>query len=399
MGCSQMGENLHKDRLSTENNRDIDRLQTGFSTEIFCEFFPRCPGCKCQKDVQNPPVIQRVKQFFPALEMAQARKITSWRSKVKLAVRGSAKDPKIGLFEKKSHSIVDIPTCPLHYPLMNQAISYIKLMMSFCGVEPYQEESSLGRLRYLQMFFCEEKSTIQLALVFNGTSLLQNEHLFIEELKKKSFWHSIWINFQPGSTNTILGKSWELVFGQEDFFVRIKGISFCFHPSSFAQAHIAVFEDMIGFVEELIDEGASVLELYAGVGCMGLCLAGKASHVTLIESSPYSSACFEKTTSKMESAILGKCLFLQASVEEGELSWDKDVILVDPPRKGLSHKCKEKIFSSKAKNLIYVSCGVESFIRDSLEFLEKKWVLHRIKGFLLFPGADHIELVASFKRR
>ena len=73
------------------------------------------------------------------------------------------------------------------------------------------------------------------------------------------------------------------------------------------------------------------------------------------------------------------------------------MIIVDPPRKGLSKECKSKIFNSNATQLIYVSCGYDSFIRDAKEILEKGWILDHAKGFLLFPGTNHVEIIAHFK--
>lgn len=397
-------ENLKGEKILTKDKVFMNRLRTDFPTEISCDFFPKCPGCKKQKDVCNPPIWKIIQDFFISKGFLTPQKlisgeIISWRSKVKLAVRGTVDCPKIGLFEEKSHRIVDITSCPLHYPVMDEAGLLIRQEMKNHRVIPYQEESSTGRLRYLQMVVNRSDLRIQLTLVVNGNHLLENEIAFLGEIQKNPIFHSIWVNFLPGSTNTVIGKDWQLVFGEEDFWQEIRGISFCFHPSCFSQAHVFVFEQMIFFIETLLNEGVCILELYAGVGCIGLLLARKAANVVLVESSPKARACFEKTLSKLEKRLFDKCTFISASVEEGNFSWSADVILVDPPRKGLSRKCKEKIFFSSAKQVIYISCGPESFMRDCEEFLAEGWILHQTQSFLLFPGSDHVEIIASFKKQ
>ena len=368
--------------------------------DISCPLFSVCSGCKYQKEVRNPPVWEEIIRFFkeidPFLDIELfSKEILEYRSKIKLAVRGSVKEPKIGLFKEGSHEVVDLRSCPLHFSQMNKAIEDIRFQMERFEIEPYEEEGHLGRLRYLQMLINQKTLKIQLTLVWNGSFLKENELAFVNQLYKLDFYHSIWANFVAEKTNSILGENWKLLEGDEDFYQEIKGISFHFHPSCFSQVHIAVFEEMIAFVDCLMLDGKTLLELYSGVGCMGVSLAEKAKEVTLIESSPFAKSSFEKTMQKLPISIQKKCHFLSGFAEE--MSWnDSDVILVDPPRKGLSKKCKERIFQSKAEKIIYVSCGFESFQRDAKELLDKGWKIESAKGFLLFPGTNHVELIAGF---
>ncbi len=365
-----------------------------------CSIFPRCPGCKFQKNIIDPPVIHRATSFFGRDIPLISREITGWRSKAKLAVRGSSLHPQIGLFEENSHTVVEMKECPLHYPVMNEALDLIYKKMIHHGIEPYREDNNTGRLRYLQMVVDRKTLKLQLSLVFNAKSLTEQETLFVKQLYKEGgFWHSIWGNFQFGCTNTILSSRWELFCGEEDFWQEIKGISFNFHPSSFSQAHLSVFEEMLNVIELYIPSRSNLLELYAGVGCISLSAGLKASKLLLVESSPLSKACFLKTLSSLPKEVSQKCEFLLASVEETVFPSDVDTIIVDPPRKGLSQRCKEKIFTSNAKQLIYVSCGPDSLFRDCKEIVERGWFVDDVKGFLFFPGLDHVELLVNFKKQ
>lgn len=369
-----------------------------------CKLFPVCSGCKCLTSVRNPLIWSKLLSFFhkinPSISLELVTKeITLWRSRVKLAVRGSKKKLQIGLFKEGSHLVVDMQECPLHNPFLDQALSFLRQSILFYEIEPYQEKTLSGRLRYIQMVVNVESKKIQLTLVWNGESLQEKEKVFIEHLMKKDIWHSVWANYLQKETNAIFGKKWDLLAGKEAFEQKVRGIFYTLHPSCFFQAHISLFEEMLAYIEKLVPSQKNVLELYAGVGVIGLQVAQKSSHVTFIESSPRSRWSFEKTLSKLPSFFLEKCSFLSSSVEEGPEDWmGFSVILVDPPRKGLSKKCKERIFSSGASSLVYISCGPDSFMRDCLEFLEKGWALQEAKGFLLFPGSDHVEMVALFQR-
>ncbi|MBS0628490.1 MAG: methyltransferase [Verrucomicrobia bacterium] len=239
-----------------------------------------------------------------------------------------------------------------------------------------------------------------MSLVFNGNELSQRELDFIEDIySKSSIWHSVWVNFLPGATNTIFGSEWNLLYGEEDFWQELLGIEFCFHPSCFSQAHLSMFEEMLHYVAFLVPNQSRVLELYAGVGCIGLYLAQKSSKTVFVESSPKAGECFKKTLSKLPFDVSSKCSFFSSPVEDIDFSKQEiDVLIVDPPRKGLSKKCKEKIETLPFRELIYISCGPSSFMRDCEEFLKKGWILDQAKGFLLFPGTDHAEIIAKFVR-
>ncbi len=382
----------------------INRLQTEFPTkDITCSLFPKCSGCKLQKNVRLPPVWKEITIFFESKNIIAelvSKEITEYRSKVKLAIRGSITVPQIGLFMEGTHEIMDMPFCPLHYPIMDKASALIKEKMMQHEIAPYEESESRGCLRYIQMVVDRKTNKLQLSLVINGENLSEKEFKFIHDIYESgSFWHSIWVNFLPGSTNTILGNNWKLLHGEEEFWQELLGIDFYFHPSCFSQAHLSVFEEMLQYITFLVPEASNVLELYAGVGCIGFYLAQKASKVVLVESSPQAQECFKKTASKLVSQISGKCSFFSSSVEEMVFPTEKiDVLVVDPPRKGLSRKCKEKINLLQPTQLIYVSCGPISFIRDCKELLENGWILNKARGFLLFPGTDHAEIIASFTR-
>lgn len=381
----------------------LNRLRTEFSTQdISCSLFSKCSGCKLQKNVRTPPIWDKLVDFFfkkgVSVEFV-SKEIVEYRSKIKLAVRGSSRDPQIGLFMEGTHKVIDIPFCPLHYPVMNEACALIKKKIIQHGIVPYEEETVSGFLRYIQIFTNVKTNKLQLSLMLNSFCLSENESKFIDDIyKSDDFWHSIWVSFLPGATNTILGNNWKLLHGEEEFWQEILGIKFYFHPSCFSQVHISIFEEMLQYIAFLVPEAGSVLELYAGVGCIGVYLAQKSSKVVLVESCSKSERCFKKTASELSEEISKKCTFYSSSVEDMVFPTEKiDVLIVDPPRKGLSKKCKEKIYILQPTQLIYVSCGPDSFIRDCEELLQNGWILNQARGFLLFPGTDHAEIVASFR--
>lgn len=385
------------------NNHSINKLSTTFPTDSFsCDLFPSCSGCDRINKIRFPPISLHLQEFFTTKGIdfpILSHNITNWRSRAKLAVRGEVGCPKIGLFEAGTHTVVDMPFCPHHYPVMNQTVALIRKMMIEFDIVPYKEKDHVGRLSYIQMVANREDHKIQLTLVWKGESLSEKEKEFTRALYEESdFFHSVWNNFHPLRSNTILGKKWELAFGEEIFLQKIGGISFAIHPSCFFQAHLEMFEEALDYLFSSIPDHTSILELYAGVGCISTYLSSKAEKVYMIESSDFAKKCFKKTVSLLPREESEKFHFIHSTVEDSDLTLFKKakVLIVDPPRKGLSALCKRKIEGVECRHLFYISCGPSSFMRDCGDLIEMGWKIKKAKGFLFFPGTDHVEVVAEF---
>ena len=121
---------------------------------ILCPHFNQCSGCSHDMDIENIPVFQEARQFFIdrgninlSLTTGEAK---HWRSRAKLSVKGTTTTPLIGLYAKGSHNIVDIPNCQVHNPLINKAVLILKEWIKTNEIEPYNEETKQGVVRYVQ---------------------------------------------------------------------------------------------------------------------------------------------------------------------------------------------------------------------------------------------------------
>ena len=352
---------------------------------ISCDYFPTCPGCQFQENVTQPPVaLEMQAQFsFPIFH----KEIIHWRTRAKLAVRG---DSQIGLFKRGTHDVVDIPTCPLHHPAIYHAIPLLKKALKECSIPSYNEQTKEGLLRYVQFVVERDTNLVQLTLVVKENKNLQP---LIHNLSKQKIWHSIWTNVQPLPINRIFGDEWRRSFGNEDLYETLGGQRICFHPACFGQAHLSLFEDLLASIQKKILPNKRVVEFYAGVGVIGLSVAPLSNSVLCIEMNPFAQESFEKSSPPNNAA------FKVAPTENAlGLLEDADVVIVDPPRKGLEKTFIEALNASHAKQLIYVSCGPYSFKRDQAILVEAGWEMTNLEGYLLFPRTDHVELLGVFKR-
>src|SRR5690606_19506453 len=97
-------------------------------------------------------------------------------------------------------------------------------------------------------------------------------------------WHSIWINHHPARSNRILGDAWHLFSGEPFLWQTINQTPIAFHPGAFSQAHLPLFEKMVQKIATWVRLSDRILELYAGVGAIGLTLP--TTQITLVENNP-----------------------------------------------------------------------------------------------------------------
>lgn len=363
---------------------------------IHCPHFNVCSGCSLDEQALNPPVYQKASGFFESVGLKNVplvhEKLTHWRLKAKLAVRGTSQDPVIGLFKEGTHEVIDIPECKVHHPLINEAVLIIKKFIKKVGIEPYNELLRQGALRYLQLAVNRQSQTVQLSLIVNSMdgalnliNCLQNE--------KPELWHSFWINLNKGQTNRILGDEWIFVSGSKDFEEKILDQKIYFSPAGFSQANLDLFEQIVKEIVDEVKSGAKIVEYYAGVGTIGLAVAQKASSLLAVEYTEEAKEMFNKACPEKATYFVGPVKDYTHFID------DADIVIVDPPRKGLDpHLIRALKKDSSVNTLIYVSCGFESFERDTKELLSARWTLRKAKTYLLFAGSDHIETLAFFYR-
>ena len=352
-----------------------------FST---CTHFPSCSGCSL--DLRNSPSgITQIRSFFKTFDWISHQKL-AWRMRAKLAIRKNG----IGLFRKKTHEVVEIPHCKTHHGAINNAANFLKQAIAATLIEPYDEVSQSGVLRYAQFFVCRESEKIQLALV------VQNNRVAAKKLaeylwEKTDLWHSIWINEQPLATNRIFGDIWHHCFGPKFLSQRIGRANVPFHPGAFAQANLSLFDEILNRIERWVAPKSRLLEIYAGVGAISMHLEPLLQSALLIEENPYALLSFRESGSSYS--------YLQADAKAAisHLA-SADVIIVDPPRKGLDLDLLEAIAEETKKTLIYISCSFESFKKDAEVLLSSGWEIVDAAGFELFPGTEHIELAVCFKK-
>jgi tRNA/tmRNA/rRNA uracil-C5-methylase (TrmA/RlmC/RlmD family) len=369
-----------------------------------CPHRPPCPGCpRYGERGIAAPVRSRLEEFTAAhdvtLEVVEGARL-GFRHRARLAVRGRANSPKIGIFQTGSHRIADIPNCRTHHPLVNRTAAALKHAIRETGVSPYADRPHRGELRYVQVAVERDSGRAQVVLV--GNSGEPDPLTAVAEALTAAMGdalHSLWWNGQPERSNAILGPHWQRLCGEEAVEERIGGVSVFFPPGAFGQSHLDLADALVERVASWIPDGAQVAEFYAGCGAIGLGLLPRSAAVTFNERSEHGLRGLELGLARRPSDERGR-----ARVEAGPAG-DRlgalagaDTVVVDPPRRGLDPALRESLVRTRPKRLVYVSCDVDSFVRDADRLLEDGGTrLRELTAFALFPYTEHTEITARFE--
>lgn len=173
---------------------------------------------------------------------------------------------------------------------------------------------------------------------------------------------------------------------------KILGKTYSYSPNGFFQINLGIYEIALNRIKEFINtvNTANVLDLYSGVGTIGLSTAGD-KNLTLVEVDKSAYKELEVNCKDIETAkpVLAK------SEEALEYVEPDSVVILDPPRAGCDKKLIEKLIEVKPKKIIYLSCNPITQVRD-VELLVKAGAkLESLEGFNFFPKTPHIESLVS----
>jgi len=374
------------------------------NSAIDCIHFNQCSGCQLNWSIGEFAQVKDCQDFFyehanmhVPLEIGNPR---GWRTRAKLAVRGSSTLPHIGLFKEGTHDILDIPHCEVHHPLINELRKCILKWMIEENINPYNEKEASGNLRYIQITVEAESQLAQVCFVFRKMDESHRDALvrFFNTNHEKV--HSIWINLNTGVNNVIFGAFWEKIIGKQWLVEKLLIQPICFHPGSFMQANLEMFKKTLMAIQSWIPENSTVVEYYAGVGSIGLSVLSNVKRWIGAEISAESLPSFEATCELLPDSYKNKVSFKIGRAEQLlALLTEGDCVIVDPPRKGLDEKMVQALSeNSTTERIIYLSCGWNSFKRDATTLILGGWKIANAKAYLYFPGTEQIETLALFER-
>ena len=371
-----------------------------------CPHRPPCPGCPRFGEIGIAPAargaLQELARAHGIPDMAEVSGNSSgFRLRARLAIRGRVGSPKLGLFELGTHRVVHIPHCSVQHPLINRAAAIVRGALVDARVTSYSDKAHLGVARYLQVVVERSSQTAQVVIVANSATAAPMAECF-ELIRERlgAELHSLWFNANGEPSNTILGPDFQHWCGPADVVERFGGAAVHYPPGAFGQNNLDIAQNIIEHVRTQIPDGARVTEFYAGVGAIGLSIVDRVGEIIMNEVSRHSLHGLELGIAQLDSADSAKITVVPGPAAAScAAASGRQVVIADPPRKGLDPELTEYLREHPPDIFLYVSCGLDSFLNDTLCLTSNgKLRLVAVTLFNLMPFTEHVETVARFER-
>jgi 23S rRNA (uracil-5-)-methyltransferase RumA/MAF protein len=295
---------------------------------------------------------------------------------------------------------LSIDACPIFSPVVGRVFPAVIDFVREKGLAVFDILSGRGHVRHLVLRQGKRTGELMVILVtaeLPGTDIaVLAERLMAAVPELKSFIHVT----NSRSSDIIEHEKTRLVAGAPFIEETLAGLTFRVYPQTFFQTNTAGAEllyERIRDEAELSPE-SRVLGLYCGSGPIELSLAGAVRKVTGVDSSPANIA------NAVENALINRvdnAEFVPGTVESllsEPLHEPADVVVVDPPRVGLTGKALRRIVRLDAPSVVYVSCNPASLARDLRGFLDAGYKVKSLSPFDLFPHTPHLETLAVMAR-
>ena len=381
--------------------------------EAPCVHYPACGGCRFQDLAYEAQIAAKAEQVADALRrigrlddpplepIVPAESVFHYRNKLEYSFTQTPEGPALG-FHKAGRwdEVLDIRKCWLTTELGNAVRDAVRDWAQEEGLEAYDQAEHTGFLRHLVVR--EAKNTGQaLVQLVTAPGKLDDER-FVAALSRFPAVRSIhWsVNERPAEVTNLPTM---LLWGEDAIEEQLCGLRFRVRPNAFLQTNTAMAERLYELAHDYaqLTGEENVYDLYCGIGTIGLTLARDALTVWGVEASEESVAC---ALENAELNDISNAAFFAGEV--GEVVEDlhgragrPDVVVVDPPRAGLSGKALRRIARLEAKRIVYVSCNPTT-LAGNVKDLGADWDyrLVRARPVDMFPHTPHIETVALLER-
>lgn len=282
--------------------------------------------------------------------------------------------------------IVDANDCLLASEANNRKRNEIRSWAEEAGLEAYDLRDRMGTLRNLVIREGRRTGQLQSRLVTS-----------VAEIPRPPVDLHTMIEGESGSTDGPTG-----VLGAEHLLEELCGLEVMIGHRAFFQTNTEMAEILYGIAGEFADlsGGERVFDLFCGIGTLGLTMAERAGEIWGVEIVPEAIADAEENARRNG---ITNANFMAADARIGirpllETAGRPDVVVVDPPRAGLSKKIVRRLIECEAPRIVYVSCNPTTLAPNAVQLAEAGYRLRQVKPVDMFPQTPHIECVAVLEK-
>ena len=378
-----------------------------------CPYFPLCGGCALRhmdyeqelalKQAHVQSCLTRIGgQTISALPITGAAQTDGYRNKVQFPVQEQDGCPVAGFFSGKTHRVIPVRPCRIQPDCADAIRGAVLAWMEQYHIRAYDEQTHTGYIRHIYIRFGAESGQILVCIIANCAQLPKKKQLVAALLAAEPGITTIVFSPNTKKGNTVLGTEFHPLYGDGTITDTLCGLQFRLSAPAFYQVNHAQAERLYEKAVQLagLTGNETVLDLYCGTGTITLCLARHAKKAIGVEIVPQAieDAKFNAAQNGMENAEFFCMDAGQAAKMLADRRTRPDVIVVDPPRKGVSADVIEAISAMAPQRVVYVSCDPATLARDLKLLTAVGYTLQTAEAFDLFPRCAHVETVVLLSK-
>ena len=342
----------------------------------------------------------------PVLPIVGSPEIDRYRNKVQFPVgTDKAGRPCIGFYAGRTHRIVPCPDCRLQPGVLNEIGNTLCAFFAEKGIHPYNEETGKGLVRHIFLRRGAHSGQIMVCLVCTRAKLPSAEELCTRLKEAFPDIVTILLNVNAKNTNVILGSETHTLYGQGYIEDTLCGVPVQLGPLSFYQVNTLAAEQLYGIAAEYaqLTPDDLLLDLYCGMGTIGLSMADHCRELVGVEIVPEAIESAKANAARMGTAVSAKSRFFcadagQAAAQLAAEGLHPDVVMLDPPRKGCDEATLSAVVRMAPRRVVYVSCNPATAARDAAWLEQNGYHAEKVQPVDLFPRTKHVETVCLLSK-
>ena len=376
-----------------------------------CPYFNLCGGCQLQHLSYKAQLIEKKNILLEALERYYQGDLSKvkvydtigmdnpwgYRNKSSLPVRHDGEHVVFGMYAANTNKLVYIDSCPIENETINKVRKDIMMELDKANVSIYNPKTHTGVLRYVVIRAFPSSKEVQVSFVM--TSEDQKLIKVLKSLKVSSANYSINNDFKSPE---IFGSTVVNVSGSKQIEGKLGDLKFEISPQAFFQLNTLQTIVLYDKIKEAcgLTGQENVLDCYCGIGSIGMYLAPYAKEVRGIDvnGEGIKNAINFAKMNNIDNARFYKGNILPHLHDFKKEGFIPDVLVVDPPRKGLELSLINYLQSSNIKRIVYVSCNPATLAKN-INHLQKYYVVKYIQPLDMFPHTSHCESITVLYRR
>ena len=342
----------------------------------------------------------------PVLDILPSPDVDRYRNKVQFPV-GIDKNgvPCIGFYAGRTHRIVPCPDCKLQPSVLNEIGNALCAFFAQQVIRPYDEQSGKGLVRHIFLRRGAHSGQIMVCLVCTRAKLPHAEQLCTALRGQFPAISTILLNVNAKNTNVILGSENHILYGPGYIEDTLCGVPVRLGPLSFYQVNTLAAERLYGVAAQYaqLTPDDTLLDLYCGMGTIGLSMAGQCRELIGVEIVPEAIESAKANAARMGEAVAAKSRFFcadagQAATQLAAEGLHPDIVMLDPPRKGCDEATLSAVVRMAPRRVVYVSCNPATAARDAAWLEQNGYHAEKVQPVDLFPRTKHCETVVLLSK-